>query len=368
MPTLGVLLTDDRGLAEWDRVGSLERELALYRELHAAGWQVTLFSYDRRPWRRDLPFAGQVRAQWPFVLPRRAGALYRALLPWRFWRTGLGIDVLLTNQSHAASPARQAARLWGVPLVARSGYVFGECVEVLGDRGPRTGVRLELERATIEQAARCVVPTTRLADWVSQRYQVPAAKLRVIPNYVDTAIFHPAPAVLPDVDVTVVGRLEPVKGHAMLLDALAGSGRRLHFIGDGTLRGWLQRRAHALAIDLRITRRVLHRQLAAQLRASRVVVNASSWEGHPKALLEAMATGCACVAVRSPGLSDVIEHGRSGLLVEREPAALRVAIQQLLDHPAEARALGQAASAAVTAQCALDRVATSYRALLDELL
>jgi hypothetical protein len=62
-----------------------------------------------------------------------------------------------------------------------------------------------------------------------------------------------------------------------------------------------------------------------------------------------MSTGRPVIASRIGGLQDVVEHGRSGLLVPPgDPAALCQAMQQLLDQPTLRRQLGQGARARAT--------------------
>ena len=61
----------------------------------------------------------------------------------------------------------------------------------------------------------------------------------------------------------------------------------------------------------------------AALSAADIFVLPSCWEGWPLALAEAMAAGLPCVATDVPGTRDIIESGRTGLLVPSEnPAAL----------------------------------------------
>ncbi len=80
------------------------------------------------------------------------------------------------------------------------------------------------------------------------------------------------------------------------------------------------------------------------LRAADVVVFPSLSEGLPVALLEAMAHGRAIVATRVGGMPEVLEDGRSGLVVApRDAGALAVALAGLAADPARRRELGQAA-------------------------
>ena len=57
----------------------------------------------------------------------------------------------------------------------------------------------------------------------------------------------------------------------------------------------------------------------------------SSWEGHPKALIEAMACGMPCIGVESPGIQNVIKHRSTGLLVKATVPSIKEAIKELLN-------------------------------------
>ena len=49
---------------------------------------------------------------------------------------------------------------------------------------------------------------------------------------------------------------------------------------------------------------------------SKYFVTGSSWEGHPKAIIEAMACGLICVAPSVNGINNLIEHGKTGILYD----------------------------------------------------
>ena len=87
------------------------------------------------------------------------------------------------------------------------------------------------------------------------------------------------------------------------------------------------------------------------------------------ALLEAMGRGLPCIATDAGGPRDMIEHGRTGLLVPpRDPDALAGAIEQLWRDPSLRATLGHAAAADVRTRFSIETTAQRVSALYDELL
>jgi glycosyltransferase involved in cell wall biosynthesis len=364
---LAVFLSNGRGLGDWQKLGSVSREVALYRRLDAAGFGVTFYTYDRT---RDLPkldFPAHTRPQWPWLLPRKLEALYGAALPLlRYPSADERPAIVLTNQAHSGWPAVGAARLWGAKLVARCGYVYGEREQTLGHSGFRVQRRSLEEKTVFRLADRCVVPTDDLARWLTAHYGIDPAKIAVIPNYVDTDCFRPLDEA-PDVDVISVGRLAEKKRHQLLLEALAGTGLRVRIVGSGKWREQLLRIADAGNVSLDLIPSVPNEQLPGLLNRARLYVNLSRWEGHPKALIEAMACGRACLGADSPGIRNVIAHDRTGRLVQPDASEIRAAVTTLLADDAKRAELGAAAHARAVASYSLDVVFERVRELFETL-
>jgi glycosyltransferase involved in cell wall biosynthesis len=152
--------------------------------------------------------------------------------------------------------------------------------------------------------------------------------------------------------VGYIGRLSPQKGLPYLIGAAARlAGRRnVYFvlIGEGELRAELEQQVRAQALDERVVFLGRRDDVPDLLQELDMVVLPSVREGTPMVLLEAMGVGRAVVASAVGGVRDVIEHGRTGLVVEpTDVPGLAQAITRLVDDPAERRALGRAAYAAV---------------------
>ena len=152
-----------------------------------------------------------------------------------------------------------------------------------------------------------------------------------------------------------VSRLVEKKGADVLLDALALLPRDLHWrlvhAGGGPLKGQLERRARALGIAERVEWRgalaqgdILAAYRAADLfaLASRVARDGDR-DGLPNVLAEAQSQGLACVATSVSAIPELIEDGKTGLLVPPEsPEGLARAIEVLIRNPALRRTLGEA--------------------------
>lgn len=146
-----------------------------------------------------------------------------------------------------------------------------------------------------------------------------------------------------------VGRLHPVKRLEILIDAfglLRPNHPDLHLAlaGDGPCRKALEARVQARGIASGVTFLGSSSRVNDVLKTGDLFALPSRAEGMSCALLEAMATGLACVATRIPGNAALIQEGVNGLMVPPDDVeALAEAIDSLLRDPARARELGLAA-------------------------
>jgi glycosyltransferase involved in cell wall biosynthesis len=177
--------------------------------------------------------------------------------------------------------------------------------------------------------------------------------------------------------VSLVGRLQPWKGQREFLYAAAGlvsAHRNAYFaIVGGAILGWegdypqeLQRLVLELGIEDRVTFTGHTTEVPRWMAASDVVVNASDPEPFGLVVLEAMASGCAVVAVEKGGPRDIVEPGRNGLLcASREPAALGPAMRRLIEDPGLRDELGQAARIRVERAFTREKMTARFVTILE---
>ncbi len=189
-----------------------------------------------------------------------------------------------------------------------------------------------------------------------------AAKTVVIYNGVDTDAFAPADGAALRAEfgldtgapvAGIAGQFVPWKGHERFLDAAARVARRLPnacflVVGDDRFGDFpsalndLRRKASDLGIDGRVIFTGWRDDMPALLNAMDVLVVASENEPFGRVIIEAMACGKPLIAFRSGGPAEIIEHEKTGLLVEPfDVAAMADAVARLLSDRTEAAAFGQ---------------------------
>lgn len=142
-----------------------------------------------------------------------------------------------------------------------------------------------------------------------------------------------------------VGRLAAEKNLELLLAAWEQLPNRrncrLLLVGDGPLRGELERRADGRVVFAGYRH---GEELARMYAAADLFVFPSVTETFGNVLLEAMASGLPAVGFRAPGPLDLIREGETGRLVpETSAAALAAVLAELLNDPAQLRAMGRQA-------------------------
>lgn len=173
--------------------------------------------------------------------------------------------------------------------------------------------------------------------------------------------------------IGTVGRLVPVKGHTMLLEAFRllrqrHRNVRLMFIGDGPLRGELEAEAERLNLTGSVIFCGHQEQSYDFINMMDLFVLPSRHEGIPMVLLEAYALKRPVVASHVGGIPEVVTHDRSGLLVSPEdPQAFAEAMSDIIEDQVKALAFGESGRSQVegefSARIMADRTAEVYRSL-----
>ena len=231
-------------------------------------------------------------------------------------------------------------------------------------------------RAISDQVAAFRVPNALELPNLLRSLRVPPEKILVLSSlYIDRNIFTPRP-VAKQYDVVFCGRADSNKGVGILFQAVAAVARTRPSLTvlmrtSGHQEASWRRLAERLGIAARITWRNwvdTPAELASLYCASRMLVCTSYSEGGPRVTVEAMACGIPVISTPVGVMPELIEHGRTGLLVDWSPKSVAVAIDRLLSDPDTAEAIGVGGCQRVTGfdrEVVVDQYAAAYRKLAD---
>jgi glycosyltransferase involved in cell wall biosynthesis len=288
-----------------------------------------------------------------------AGARFHALRdvrrPVNPWRDAAGLlevirllrrerpDILHASSSKAGVLGRLAAAATRVPIriFTVHGWAFAA----------RSGTASQLYGLV----DRLVEPLTTVTICVSENDRAAGLAARtcaaqrtvVIPNAVDLAALRPSPPRRRERPrLLAVGRLRAPKDFTTFVCALGmlppGSFEAV-IVGEGPDRRPLEAEIDALGLAGRIRLAGERRDVPDLLADADVFVLPSRSEGHPVAVLEAMAAGLPVVASRVGGIPEQVSHGETGLLVEPgDPRGLAAALRRLVAEPSLRLRLGAA--------------------------
>lgn len=339
---------------------------------------------------RRVPPSGPARRGKYLMVP----AAFRAVL-----REARHHDVLVVRGTRVLGlPGLLAGRLAGVPVVLQpeingeldgSAFTWGTPLESGRAGGLLRGV-LRLRNLWLRDAERLVAMSRRIRD-EAQRAGFAQKGVMLLPHGVDTARFRPAaddaeraawrrrrglPA---GVLAVYTGRLLRGKGLEALLDAFAAASAerpelRLVIVGAGesqalSVEEALRHKGEQLGLGSRVVFAGRQERVEDWLRAGDLFVFPSINEALGISLIEAAACGLPAIASRTGGIVDVVEDGRSGLLVT--PGAVQELAAALAALAADAKrreALGRRARELALAAFDEQDALTRYRALFAELL
>ena len=278
------------GLRTWAEVGSLEREIAIYRRLAEHLKAVNFVTYEGRADYRYTECLGDIGLypiSWRGSMPIKLANLLI-----HHWPALMRSDVFKTNQIHGSELPIWLKKYLGKKLIVRCGYLYS----LFTERDPyneEAVVRAyRFERNAFEAADICVVPTARDRNRVVEKHSIAKKKIRVVPNYADIETFRPFKEPREILfELVFVGRSSPQKNLLSLFEALARLKRRnqkirLLMIGNCSHDSKLNEIVENKQLSVEFVGNVPNNELPNYLNQAAAFIIPSNYEGHPKALSE----------------------------------------------------------------------------------
>lgn len=319
----------------------------------------------RHSWRKVFPLA--VKRYVGFH--RQARSFAQELGP-------AGLDLLFVNVNGS-----EAASLAGL----KAGNLVVNCYHVAysppgGDWMMRLGDERVRRQCLFSGDLNLFVSQSIRDQWCN-RFAYPGGSARVIYNGIDPPAVADREAIRRDLGLSrdafvicVPARIDPVKGHRYLVEAVRLVAGRLPGIiclicGDGPIRAEVEAQVEADGLTEVIWFLGWRNDVGSILQGSDAVALPSISEPFGLAVIEGMLMGLPAVATAVGGMVETIIDGKTGYLVPPgDPPALAAAFERLVGDPQAARRMGEAAAADIRERFTRRRMMDDYVEAIAEIL
>ncbi len=299
---------------------------------------------------------------------RAAGVPYYSLT--KFTTLGLGMLVELTQLLNRLEPDIVHTHLFGAHLWGQVASMLNRVPFMVASE-QNTDVDLGELRTRVKQllsysADTVIAASDAIREFLITQGHISEEKIVVIRNAIDTMQYLalPAPQFGPKLKLLSIGRLTPQKGHDILIEALTGLHDvpfELTIAGVGELLDDLSDRVTLHHLNDRVQFLGTTNDVPALIGEYDVVVMPSRWEGIGLVVMEGMAAARPVIASNVGGIPEIVEHGKTGVLVQSEnPTALAEAIRWVWEHQSAAGAIGLRAREYARVQCDVREMVKQY--------
>lgn len=335
-------------LKDWDNLGILSREIAIYKKIYEQGTHITFLTYGDD---RDLHYKQVLNGINIFPISPHVKSKFNIgryvksfLLPIKLKHLFANIDLIKTNQLSGSWTAWLAKLLYRKKLIIRGGYEYLrnyiDLSKVKGN-GSLSIFYLNyiyiyfLELISYKLADAIFLTSISDIDFILKKFKFKAKTKRIylMSNYVITNLFKPTILKKKDKHVLFIGRLIPAKNLLNLILALRDlKVYTLDIIGEGPMLKELQEKARVYNVRVNFMGIYPNEKLPSIINRYNLFVIPSYYEGNPKALLEAMSCGLACIGTNVRGINNIIQNKKNGFLCETNATSIAKTIKYVDEH------------------------------------
>lgn len=327
--TLGLFFTKNVSLEIWVESGLIDREKTIYEYHLQQGLlqKVYWFTYGIQDdkYYRELIQTQRLDPRIIVISPSKLFEkrvwrhCYWWMLPFMYRRLYRQLDIVKSNQCPGAMMAWLVSKLYKIPFYFRTGYTDSSIYPILngGKRDRQYRKIQKRENFLYHKCAVAAVSSQHDKQYVCKEYGIPESKVKLVRNFIDTNCFQNKAPLQNRLDkIVYIGRLAPVKNLLHIICAVNDCNLSLDIYGRGDQKKELEELVQNIHADVHFKGVVPNYEIPDILNKYKYYILASTYEGMPKTLLEAMACGCICIGTPVEGISEVIEDDVNGFLAK----------------------------------------------------
>lgn len=361
-----LFFTKEMSLKAWDQGGMFDREVALYKYFQKANIKISFVTYGDKS---EYDFQNRIEGiniccnKWDYSLPE-----YEKKIIELHKKVYITCDIIKTNQTDGADIASKVAKFYGKYFVARCGYMWSYFVKKqYGEKSNEVISVEKSEKKVFSQADQIIVTTEAMKQDILDRLPMMKSKVNVIPNYLMDELFSVKTKHLL-YDICFIGRLSEQKNVFNFFEAITALKLKVALIGDGNLKTLLKKRYGDLNGMVKWFGSIPHKEVVNVLSHSKIFILPSFYEGHPKALIEAMACGLPVIGANSIGIKEIVTHGENGLLCETNSESIKKTIEKLINNSDLKTKLGKKARSFSKKNYSIKKIAEQELLLYEKII
>ena len=216
-----------------------------------------------------------------------------------------------------------------------------------------------------------IVVSPDLQRWAQQTLKLRAPKLALVYNGVDTRRYSPAEAIGEGFQVCTVGRADPIKNQALMIDAFAlacqrdqqfSRESRLQIAGDGPVLDELREHITQRAMEEHIKLLGFRRDADRLIQQSQLFILSSNYEAMPMTILEALACGVPVICTDVGGTRYLLSEHEGWLAPAGDAEGLADCLLEAFHNPARRAEKGRAGRTKVVSHYSIEKMVADYMA------
>ena len=320
---VGIFLTWDNSLNTWEKSGTLNRELNIFKKLHQEkGVQFVIFTYGNK---NDCIYENQfeflkiipIYSKVTYSKNRLVRVIKSFIIPFKFKKELSKVEVLYQNQLLGCWVPILIKIFRNKPLLIRTGY---DMLDFAKKENKSSYIKVFYRiLTTVGVRAADLFTVTSQTDLERFRNKYPKIKDRFLlrPNWVKVS----NPKKLEDRKsnhILTAGRLVNQKNFQYLITEFSDTKEVIviDIVGEGIQKKELQILAEQKRVAVNFLGKLNHSELQDLFQKYKYYISTSLFEGNPKTLLEAMASGCVVFASNINNHKELISNLNTGVLFE----------------------------------------------------
>ena len=327
-----LFFTYDISLKDWEKSGLLDREIKFYKKLHEKYdiyFTFITFGDSRDTEIIDLPFI-KVEPIYEYISYKGNKLLrfFQSLtIPFKIKSIIQDSSLIKTNQLMGSWIAIIAKAIYKKPLIIRTGYDLLTFSKKNKKGFYKIIFYSILTRLSLIYADIYLVSSKGDLEFLTKFSKKNSKKIKIRPNWVSKNESYSFNNRNKN-NIISVGRLENQKNFNQLLSFFENSEYKIDIFGEGSLKEDLIYESKVKNVKLEIHNPIRNKDLLNILKSYKFFISTSLFEGNPKAILEAMASGCVVIAIENSNVVEIIENDFNGIIIN-EDTNLKLLLENL---------------------------------------